>query len=136
LLWQVYRIDYIGDFMTDLNNQEPIQQILTLIQSIDARLISLESKVDERLHDTRPIWEQLNKRLDAFEKRMDSLEKRLDSLEKRVSSIESQLTLIQKDIKIIREDLHELRHRQSYDSLKLADLEKRVDDIDENRQKH
>lgn len=31
--------------------------ILTRLDAIEARLTALEKKVDERLHDTRPIWE-------------------------------------------------------------------------------
>lgn len=34
-------------------------EILTAITKIDNRLQSLEKKVDERLHDTRPIWHKV-----------------------------------------------------------------------------
>lgn len=43
-----------------------LNQIITLVQSMDsrgqemeARISALEAKVDERLHDTRPIWERV-----------------------------------------------------------------------------
>lgn len=33
--------------------------VALILQNIDSRLLSLEQKVDERLHDTRPIWEKV-----------------------------------------------------------------------------
>jgi DNA repair ATPase RecN len=39
---------------------EKLTQILATVNRLDSRLGSLEQKVDERLHDTRPIWEKVN----------------------------------------------------------------------------
>ena len=33
--------------------------VVVMLQNIDSRLQNLEKKVDERLHDTRPIWEKV-----------------------------------------------------------------------------
>ena len=41
--------------------------------SFDARLASLEEKVEERLHDTRPMWEGVQARLAGIETEMKSL---------------------------------------------------------------
>lgn len=41
--------------------------------SFDARLASLEEKVEERLHDTRPVWEGVQARLAGIETEMKSL---------------------------------------------------------------
>ena len=79
-------IDGSGDGMT--------QEILKLVRSIDERLISLEAKVDERLLDTRPIWEralaeigelrvaqgQTNIRLDQLAAKQDQLAAKQDQL--------------------------------------------------------
>src|SRR5712691_5608720 len=40
-------------------SDEKLTQILTAVQNLDARLGSLEQKVEERLYDTRPIWEKV-----------------------------------------------------------------------------
>jgi outer membrane murein-binding lipoprotein Lpp len=40
-------------------NGEKLTQILTIVQNLDARLRSLEQKVEQRLYDTRPIWEKV-----------------------------------------------------------------------------
>jgi uncharacterized phage infection (PIP) family protein YhgE len=39
---------------------EKLTQILSTVQRLDSRLGILEEKVEERLHDTRPIWEKVN----------------------------------------------------------------------------
>ena len=36
-----------------------VQSMDARVQSMDARMTSLEAKVDERLYDTRPIWERV-----------------------------------------------------------------------------
>lgn len=41
------------------SDSENIAVILTTVQNLDTRLTNLESKVEERLHDTRPIWEKV-----------------------------------------------------------------------------
>jgi chromosome segregation ATPase len=109
--------------MTDSTNPDPLQLILARLDSMDARLesmdsrlTSLEQKVDERLHDTRPMWDALNSRLDALEQKFDGMSK---------------------DIRDIKEDFKEYRRRMRYDDGKMQDLEDRVLKLeDENRQKH
>jgi|ERR1700730_15047441 len=59
------------------------------MDSFDLRLIELDEKVDRRLMETRPIWQQVLSRL-------DSVDTRLDSLESRVGSVESQMGLLAK----------------------------------------
>ena len=53
------------------------------IRGLDARLTSLEEKVDQRLKETRPIWEQVLARLDSFEKRFERIEKSVDNLNRK-----------------------------------------------------
>ena len=63
-------------------------EVLSLLRSIDGRLTAvetrltaLEDKVERRLHDTRPIWEQVLTRLTAVEERLTKVEERLGKLE-------------------------------------------------------
>ena len=58
--------------------QDGVRQILARLDSIDSRLTTLEDKVERRLQDTRPIWEQVLVRLDAVEGQLVSFERRLD----------------------------------------------------------
>ena len=39
--------------------QKGDDNVAIILQNIDSRLQSLEQKVDERLHDTRPIWQKV-----------------------------------------------------------------------------
>ena len=55
-----------------------VQSINAGLQSIDARLTALETKVDERLHDTRPMWESLSSQLMEFRSEMQTAVRDLD----------------------------------------------------------
>src|SRR2546427_10628513 len=43
----------------DQADGEKLTQILTVVQNLDARLGGLEQNVEQRLYDTRPIWEKV-----------------------------------------------------------------------------
>ena len=68
--------------------QDGVSQILARLDSIDSRLgnvegrlSALEDKVDRRLQETRPIWEQVLTRLTAVEERLTKVEERLTKVE-------------------------------------------------------
>lgn len=44
-----------------------LKRILARLDSMDKRLATLEDKVDRRLQETRPIWEQVLARMDKLE---------------------------------------------------------------------
>ena len=55
-------------------NDEKLSQILAIVQSLDSRvknvelrLESLEQKVEQRLYDTRPIWEKVQSDLSQLQ---------------------------------------------------------------------
>ena len=96
----------------ELTQQLPgdiLRQILARLDSMDARLTTLEEKVDRRLQETRPIWEavleqlkEVNARLDRNEKEIGAMRRWFrqtffemgrdhDSLEERVENIEARL---------------------------------------------
>jgi len=78
-------------------------QILARLDSIDARLTTLENKVDRRLQETRPIWEQVLARLDNLENEMRNGFRRL----------ERQVGLLAEDVLVVRADQRELEQRVS-----------------------
>ena len=49
-------------------------EVLSILRSMNTRLTALEDKVESRLHDTRPIWEQVLNRLTGVEERLGKLE--------------------------------------------------------------
>jgi archaellum component FlaC len=90
--------------------QDGVGQILARLDTINTRLTALEDKVDRRLQETRPIWEQVLARLDSLESEVrtgfrriernvgklikDVLEVRgyQDDLEDRMDKLESKAT--------------------------------------------
>ena len=43
--------------------EDKVDRLITAVQSMDSRLGSLETKVDQRLRDTQPIWEAVQAQL-------------------------------------------------------------------------
>ena len=41
------------------SDSDKLNSILTTVRSLEGRMQRLEQKVEERLHDTRPIWEKV-----------------------------------------------------------------------------
>jgi DNA repair exonuclease SbcCD ATPase subunit len=72
-----------------------VQLILRSLENLNGRMTALEDKVDRRLQETRPIWEQVLSRLDGVEARLNSIEARLDRVEARLDSIEARLDKIE-----------------------------------------
>ena len=119
------RLDSIDSRLDNVENR---------ISSLETRLSALEDKVDRRLHDTRPIWEQVLVRLDAVEgqlvnfgSRMDGFEAKLVGFEKRLddfgSELRSSLRRFDRQIEEVAKDVLEVRADQ-------RDLEKRMNEIE------
>lgn len=67
----------------DLPNNGDLKRILARLDSIDAWLSTLEEKVDRRLQETRPIWEQVLKRMEGVESRLGGVESELHDLNRK-----------------------------------------------------
>jgi predicted nucleic acid-binding Zn-ribbon protein len=87
------------DTTTMLPTEDPMNQLLLLVQGIDARLRSLEEKVDARLHDTRPIWESVQAQLKEMSLRLEDIDTRLDKVEGTGLTTRSELRELRRDLK-------------------------------------
>ena len=99
-----------------------IGSLSSRMDSFDLRLTALDEKVDRRLMETRPIWQQVLARLDSVDTRLDSVDTRLDSvdtrlasfdirlesLETRVGSVESQMGLLFKGFDRVEAEVENL----------------------------
>jgi predicted nucleic acid-binding Zn-ribbon protein len=114
--------------------QDGVRLILARLDSIDSRLTTLEDKVERRLQDTRPIWEQVLVRLEAvegqlisFDGRMVSFGSRMDGFETRLddfgSELRSSLRSFERQVGQLAEDVLKVRADQ-------RGLEKRMDEIE------
>ena len=92
-----------------------IGSLSTRMDSFDLRITALDEKVDRRLMETRPIWQQVlarldsvDSRFDSVDRRFDSVDNRLDTLEGRVGSVESQMQLLFKGFDRVEAEVENL----------------------------
>src|SRR5687768_17528146 len=93
-------------------------EVLSILRSIDTRLTALEDKVESRLHDTRPIWEQVLTRLTEFDER----------LTKGLKKVQDEVFLLRRKFDTWTGDAALLR-------LKHEDLEERFEEFKAERSK-
>ena len=93
------------------------------IRGLDARLTSLEEKVDQRLKETRPIWEQMLARLDGIDARLEGMDAHLEKFEVRLAAIEKNVDYIKRKFRIFNEDILSWQNQQE-------DLEERVSKLE------
>ena len=96
-----------------------MKQVLALLNSMNGRLRTLEEKVDRRLQDTRPIWEQVLSRLTDIEARLTNVETRLTSIEKRLEGVEDKVYNLTRKFRVYYDDLMKMQDSQE-------DLDERV----------
>lgn len=79
------------------------------------RLQALEEKVDQKLYNTRPIWESVLSKLDSIESRLERLETSLD--------------VVKADVIVVKADVETLKEAQSQLNKDFQDFK---DSIDKN----
>lgn len=67
------------------------QRVMQRFDALDARLSVLGTKVDERLKDTRPIWQAVEARLERVEEKLDHMNDKLDILNGHVLSAQAHI---------------------------------------------
>ena len=110
----------MGEETTQNLPQDGVRLILSRLDSMEARLTALEDKVDQRLYDTRPMWEQVLVRLDAVEGRVDGFGKRLDDFG---LELRSSLRRFERSVAEMAKDVLEVRGYQ-------RDVEARMDKLE------
>ena len=110
----------------DMTRQLPddaLRQILARFDSLDARLTALEDKVDRRLQETRPIWEQVLARLTGIEERLTKVEERLTGVETRLGRVEDEVDSLGRKFRVFNRDILKLQNQDD-------DLTERMDRIE------
>ena len=92
--------------------------ILTAIKKMDDRLQNLEQKVEERLHDTRPIWKkvendiaQLQASVERLEKGQGELRDHILDLGRAVRDVNRDQIVINDVVRKIQLDFHTIDER-------------------------
>ena len=96
-----------------------VQNLSTRLESMEQRFGGLEQKVEERLHDTRPIWEQVQADIARLQEGQDSLREDVREanthwrdMNRKLSIFNDTLTQIQADYRDIYDRVRGLE-RQS-----------------------
>lgn len=87
------------DTTKDMDKQRSFQeQVLAKLEDLGVRIQSLESTVQQRMFDTKPIWEralkeimEINQHLASFERKVDVLGKDMLTLRADHLGVESRL---------------------------------------------
>ena len=93
------RLDSIDTRLSTFDGR--LTSLESRLSTLEDRLASLEDKVDRRLQETRPIWEQVLARLDTLESEVRTGFRR----------IERQVGTLAKDVLEVRADQHDLENR-------------------------
>ncbi|MEK6407291.1 MAG: hypothetical protein AABN34_10035 [Acidobacteriota bacterium] len=72
------------------------------MEALETRQSELETKVDARLHETRPIWEQVLSRLTGIEQRQERMEQRQERMEQRQESMDRRIRWIYDEFKDLK----------------------------------
>src|SRR5947209_17255951 len=117
----------------DLTQQLPdgdMKQVLALLNSINGRLTALEEKVDRRLQETRPIWEQVLSRFTGIDTRLTEIETRLANVETRLTNVETRLEAVESEVydlglkfRVFNADILKLQNKQEDLNERLRRLE-------------
>ena len=76
----------IKDLETSLRGS--IDNVVTWISSVDSRLGSLEQKVEQKLYDTRPIWNKVVEDISHLQKGQDGMRDDLRKVNERLHRLE------------------------------------------------
>jgi chromosome segregation ATPase len=113
-------------------------EVLSILRSIDTRLTTLEDKVERRLQDTRPIWEQVLTRLTAVEERLTKVEERLINIEERLTNVEQRLTKVEERLTgvetrlgKVEDEVYGLHRKVRIFSVDIVKLQDKDDDLEE-----
>jgi predicted nucleic acid-binding Zn-ribbon protein len=98
---------------------------------MDARLMALEDKVDRRLQETRPIWEQVLDRLTAVEERLTKVEERLTGVEERLTKVEERLTGVETRLGKVEDEVYGLHRKVRIFNVDIVKLQDKDDDLEE-----
>lgn len=100
-----------------------LAQILTIVQNLSTRLesleqrsgsleqrfVSLEQKVEERLYDTRPIWEKVQADIARLQEGQEGLRESQESLRKDVRELNTHWRDMNRKLSVFNDTLAEVR---------------------------
>jgi outer membrane murein-binding lipoprotein Lpp len=110
------------------SQNDALAQILSAVQNLGARVDSLEKKVEERLYDTRPIWEKVVEDIGQLQEGQTRLQSDVTQLREGQDSLRREVNTGLRDINrkfsIFNDTLTQMQadYRDIYD--RVRDLER------------
>lgn len=95
----------------DAHVHSSFDQLGSWVGSIDSRLKHLELKVEERLHDTRPIWHKVVADIEQLQAGQQRLEEGLRELNSTVLDVSRDQIVINDSLRRIQLDLRSFKDR-------------------------
>jgi chromosome segregation ATPase len=97
-----------------------VQNLSTRLESLEQRFGSLEQKVEERLYDTRPIWEKVQADIARLQEGQQGLREGQDSLRKDVRELNTHWRDMNRKLSIFNDTLTEIQadYRDIYDRVR------------------
>ena len=97
------------DFTQKLPKNGQDSEILTAIKNLDDRLQGLEKKVDERLHDTRPIWHKVVADIAELQAGQTRLEEGQQAIHSDIKDINSTVDFDKRDQIVINDAVRRMQ---------------------------
>ena len=91
-----------------MSDSDKLNSILTTVQDTEKRLTELEQKVEERLHDTRPIWQKVITDIAELRVEVNKIRTSQRDTARRISVVNDTLLGIQADYRDIYDRVLEL----------------------------
>lgn len=101
-------------------------QLVSWVSSIDVRLKHLEQRVEERLHDTRPIWHKVVADIGEPQSSQTRFEQGQDGLRAEIRELNSAIRTVNRDQIVINDSLGRIQ-------LDLHNFDEGLDKCETNR---
>jgi predicted nucleic acid-binding Zn-ribbon protein len=88
-----------------------LAQILTTVQNLSTRMESLEQKVEERLYDTRPIWEKVQADIARLQEGQDALRGEVHEMNKEQRNTGRKLSVLNDGLLRMQADFRDIDDR-------------------------
>ena len=95
------------------NHEAKVERVLDAVQQLTIRVDGLARKIDERLYDTRPIWESLATRVDQIQEGQARLEKSQERLEQSQAELQQQMRDSRQELRGLKTYLRDILRRMS-----------------------
>jgi chromosome segregation ATPase len=106
-----------------------MREVKETVGGLDTRLTALESKVEDRLHDTRPIWQLVQQQIVDLQTEVVDLKTEVINFKTetnaRFESVEKELRIMNRKFEVFSLDIMKMRTDIRDFDVRLAEVERR-----------